>query len=361
MGDLSSGRSDTGNGFVFIDVGCSGGFSQGWRDVPKPSLLIGFDPLVQEIALLQQRARTNEHYVCAYVISDKRGNRDVLQSKAFEMTTARAANRQMMQKGTSYIQEKFNSGKAVEYTATETSLDNFFASEAWRDVKPNFLKTDTDGFDFGVLEGANRILSSSELIGVEVECLFHGDSSDPRVSTFSNIDPYLRSLGFTLYRLEPYTYSRSALPSAFVYDIGAQTVDGTVQWADAVYFRDPFLSPDFRTALDASSDLRVKYLVALDVLGFKDVIAQALTEFPRDYFPGVDVEEELNRLAEGNPVGATSYAELVAVFERDFRSFFPSRRAPKSRPAGRVDRKISFRAILRVLRKLIRYPRVGRR
>ena len=346
---------------VFVDVGCSGGFSGHWREAPKPILLIGFDPLVHEIEYLQKQALPNENYVCAYVTGVEPATRDDLQSKAFEMTTAWAADRQMARNGSSYIQEEFNSGKEVEYTQTETTLDSFFASVMWRDVKPNFLKTDTDGFDFSVLEGAKRILSSTELIGVEVECLFHGDPSNPRASTFSNIDTLLRSLGFSLYRLEPYTYSRSALPSAFVYDIGAQTVDGTVQWADAVYFRDPFLSRDFRDALDASPDLRTKYLVALDVLGFKDVFAQALADFPRGYFSGVDVEEELNRLAQGNLVGAESYAELVAIFEKDFRNFFPSRLDQKSPSSGRLGQKINVRAILRVLRQLIRYPRIRRR
>lgn len=329
--------------------------------MPQPTLFIGFDPLVREIELLQELAQPNENYVSAYVVGQEPSTRDDLQSKAFEMTTARAANQQMARKGSSYIQEEFNSGKQVEYTQTETTLDSFFASVMWRDVKPNFLKTDTDGFDFAVLEGAKRILSSTELIGVEVECLFHGDPSNPRASTFSNIDTFLRSLGFTLYRLEPHTYSREALPSAFVYDIGAQTVDGTVQWADAVYLRDPFLSQDFRDALDASTDLRRKYLVVLDVLGFKDVFAQALTDFPREYFSGVDVEEELNRLAQGNLVGAESYAELVATFEKDFRNFFPSRLDQKSSSSGRLDQKINVRAILRVLRQLIRYPRIRRR
>ena len=361
MQNFSGDRINPEGAFVFVDVGCSGGFSERWRDMPNPGLLIGFDPLVNEIALLNKRARPNEYHECAYVVGKKPSTRDDLQSRAFEMTTARAANQQLTRRGSSYIQEKFNSGKEVKYTRTETSLDSFFASGKWGDVKPNFLKTDTDGFDFGVLEGAKRILSSAELIGVEVECLFHGDPSNPRASTFSNIDTLLRSLGFSLYRLEPYTYSRSALPSAFVYDIGAQTVDGTVQWADAVYFRDPFLSRDFRDALDASPDLRRKYLVALDVLGFKDVFAQALTDFPREYFSGVDVEEELNRLAQGNLVGAESYAELVAIFEKDFRNFFPSRLDQKSPSSGRLDQKINVRAILRVLRQLIRYPRIRRR
>ena len=346
--------------FVFVDVGCSGGFSERWRDMPNPGILIGFDPLVNEIALLNKRARPNEYHVCAYVVGKNPSTRDDLQSRAFEMTTARAANQQMTREGNSYIQEQFNSGREVEYTPTETSLDNFFASVRWRDVKPNFLKTDTDGFDFSVLEGAQSILSSTQLIGVEVECLFHGDPSNPRASTFSNIDTLLRSLGFTLYRLKPYTYSRVALPSPFVYDIGAQTVDGTVQWADAVYLRDPFLSQDFRDALDASPDLRRKYLVVLDVLGFRDVLAQALTEFPREYFSWVDVEEKLNLLAQGNPFEAESYAELVDIFEKDFRNFFPSRLPQNSRSSGRLDHDINARAILRVLKKLIRDPRIRR-
>jgi hypothetical protein len=350
-----------GSEFVYLDVGCSGGFADKWLGLGELAKLVGFDPLVYEIMRLQRSAQSNHTFECAFIIGDKTGIRDELASKSFQMTTAAAANNQLVGQGSSYIEQEFNGGTEARYSDIEVSLDDFFASPIWSGVRPNFLKTDTDGFDFSVLEGAKGILGSDELVGVEIECLFHGDPSNPRASTFSNIDVFLRSLGFTLYRIEPHTYSRTALPSAFVYDIGAQTDQGTVQWADAVYFRDPFLSPGFRAALDASPDLRSKYLVALRVLEFDDVFAQALTEFPEDYFPGVDAKVELNRLVQGNRVGATNYAELIHLFHADFRTFFPSRLKTEKSGADRHVLMRKMHEIRTALRKLIKNPSVSGR
>jgi len=352
---------------VVVDVGCSGGFAQKWTDLDFRSQLVGFDPWIEEVLALQKRGLEKETYFCAFVGSQELTYLEPLQNRAFEMTTARAANLKSRLpsnindgsgKPSTVLDEFFNPDKRTEhssnafenrihrageppaiplvgentrrrdgpsYSTIFITLDEFFAEPAWHDVIPNFLKTDTDGFDYGVLEGASGILSSSNLIGVEVECLFHGDPSNARASTFANIDILLRSLGFTLYRLEPHRFSRAALPSPFVYDLAAQTVEGTVQWADTVYFRDPFLNQDFRDALDASPVLRTKYLVALSAMGFYDVIAQALIEFPDEYFPGVNAEEALDMISAGNPVGAKSYRDLIDIFDYDYQSFYPSR------------------------------------
>jgi len=311
--------------FVLVDVGCSGGIEAKWSELGSSGLFFGFDPLIEEIDRLQRDARDNETFECAFVVGLGAAPPSPFASGPFEMTSAIAVDRRLSAEGSAYVRSEFNGGREVCYTDYSVTLDNHFAGIQNVGSAPNFLKTDTDGFDYAVLEGARNILSSQDLIGVEVECGFHGNPDDSRTSTFANIDKLMRKAGFTLYRLSPHNYSRAALPSRFVYEIPAQTLEGTVQWADAVYFRDPFVSQEFRERLDESAELRNKYMLALVVMGFRDVAAQVLTEFPDAFFPGVEVQVVLDSFIEGNQVGAGSYQHLIEIFENDFAAFFPSR------------------------------------
>lgn len=89
-----------------------------------------------------------------------------------------------------------------------------------------------------VLEGAINTIRNHNVLGIEIECQFHGPSNGFD-GCFSGIDQFLRKEGFSLFKLEPVQYSRSALPSRFKYDkLPAQNISGQIQWGDALYLRD---------------------------------------------------------------------------------------------------------------------------
>jgi len=122
------------------------------------------------------------------------------------------------------------------YSREEATLDEILARHGWSNV--DLLKIDTDGYEHDVLTGAEDLLARG-CLAIEIEVQFHGPQHDG-ANVFSEIDRTLRQRGYTLAKLMPYTYARSALPRPFVYPhLPAQTNGGPIQWADAIYVRDP--------------------------------------------------------------------------------------------------------------------------
>lgn len=307
--------------FVLADVGCSGGIDSKWRELENPLRVYGFDPLEGEIRRLTQCAKEGERYEAAFVVGSNTPRDDEGTVASFPLSSAAQVQEQMEQAGESYRQKNFNSGLPLREATRSFTLDDYFTTA--EKETPNFIKVDTDGFDFQVLQGASRILSSPECIGLQIESQFHGNPFDDESNTFSNIDRFLRQHGFTLYRLEPWNYSRRALPAPFVYDIPAQTKSGPVEWAEALYFKDNWLR--HRDAFDKtlSGGLPVQLIIALALHGFPDVIAQIISAARKTTDSSV-LDNVLDRLVEGNSVGATTYEQYLQVFRQKPEAWFPS-------------------------------------
>jgi hypothetical protein len=214
-------------------------------------------------------------------------------------------------------------GPAPKLSENHISLSRFCREHGIEAV--DFIKTDTDGHDYFVLRGADAILPT--VLGLFVECNFHGESWD-HGNNFANIDRLLRSRGFSLFDLSVWRYTRAALPGPFVYDLAAQTTTGQAQWGDALYFRDPCNDPDFLFAKPQPlRDLvSLKLLALYETFGFPDCVAQLLVLLrDRKAVPSCipSVEQALDWLARGNPLGAPSHAEYLRRFEENPTVLFP--------------------------------------
>ena len=131
------------------------------------------------------------------------------------------------------------------------------AADVWREVQTvsldecvsenalgtfDFLKIDTDGADFEVLQGASETLRT--VLGVQVEVLFRRGKN--AYGTYADIDALLQDAGFAPSDLELYRYARAALPQPALYDyrdadgspaVGPTPV-GEIAFGDALYTRD---------------------------------------------------------------------------------------------------------------------------
>lgn len=332
--------------FTLVDVGCSGGIDSKWRELKNPLRVYGFDPLEGEISRLTRHAKDGECYEAAFIVGPNPPKEGEGTLASFPLSSAAQVQEQMAQSGNSYRQEKFNSGLPVEESNKKFTLDHYFTNV--EKETPNFIKVDTDGFDFQVLQGASRILTRPECIGVQIESQFHGNPFDGDSNTFSNIDRFLRQHGFSLYRIEPWSYSRRALPAPFVYDIPAQTESGPVDWAEALYFKDPWLRHPAAFDDPFSGRLPVPLILALALHGFPDVVAQIISEARRRGDASVSADV-LDRLVAGNSVGAATYEQYLQIFRQKPEAWFPSSlrgMVPGARVGG-----IQYRAI-RLLRRL---------
>jgi FkbM family methyltransferase len=230
--------------FFLIDVGASGGVGKQWAAAFGDRLrAIAFEPLLAEAARLQRASAGSKiTYEAAFVTCrdydrlfppDVRSNR--LRSKNNDPYPRVSAARAQDVMRINYPEHVFNAGAPAEYTDRRIVLDEFVPAIERPSV--DFLKVDTDGHDIEVLLGAQGIVDAGGVLGVSIEAQFHG-ASDDHANTFANIDRWMRRNGFSLFDLDIYRYSRSALPAPFTIDSPAQTLTGQVLWGEAVYFRD---------------------------------------------------------------------------------------------------------------------------
>ncbi|OLP15493.1 FkbM family methyltransferase [Leptolyngbya sp. 'hensonii'] len=148
-----------------------------------------------------------------------------------------------------------------------TTLDHFCQSEQIQTI--DFLQVDVQGADFDVLQGALNLLQKSILgiqIEVEFSLLYHNQS------LFSDIDPWLRNLGFTLFDLltdDLWCYRPRACSP-----IQSATRRGQLLWADACYLRDPIGENSHPVSQNPEHILKLSCIA--DILGYPDYALELL-------------------------------------------------------------------------------------
>jgi FkbM family methyltransferase len=333
---------------TLIDVGCSGGVESHWLKFGKALRAVGFDPLTTEVDRLNALSGDAIRYEAAYVgcaefdaLFPQALRRDYIASRnnvSFERTSAAEYGRL---KRRSYIKEVFNSGAEIVLTDRRIQLDDYVREAGLERV--DFLKIDTDGHDVEVLLGARSILKSG-VLGVSIEAQFHG-ADHPYANTFANIDRLMREAGFTLFDLEPYRYTRAALPGPFVHNLAAQTHNGSVQWAEAVYARDlADQNYERKNAFEPSSEDVLKLAVFLDIYGLQDCAAELFVNRRSLVAPMVEVELLLDALVRSASGAGRTYVEYMDAFHRDPDALMPGRVMPGLRTvAGLLKRRLFAR------------------
>jgi FkbM family methyltransferase len=328
--ELAERRIFTDEKFFLVDVGASGGIGAQWYAFGRDLVAVGFDPLLAEVDRLN-RANTHSgiRYDSAYVgygqydrffpdvlRGQKVGTRD---NQPFQRSSAVRALAVMKY---DFIQRHFDPAGAGVYTANRVELDEFLGQDV--PSGPDFIKVDTDGSDYQVLLGAGRTLREKPVLGLSVECQFHGPVH-PHANLFSNIDTLLRSLGFSLFDLEPYRYSRASLPRPFLHPIPAQTVEGQVLWAEALYLRD-LGDQDYETmwpvGLTPVGILKMACL--FEIHGLEDCAAELLQKYRQKVSSLVDVDACLDTLTPAFQGREVSYPEYIRAFEQQTAAFFPA-------------------------------------
>lgn len=301
-----------------VDVGASGGIDTYWHEFEDQFRAVGFDPLVTEVERLNDDAPPQVRYEAAWVTCREAGVPNGAPSTQFFPRTSAVRAAELAE--LDFARQHFNAGAPIELTTERIVLDEYFEPSE-RDAI-NFIKVDTDGGDYDVLRGAEATLRTGRVLGLAVEAQFHGAVSAD-ANLFCNIDAYLRGLGFSLFDLEVYRYSRSALPARFVFDIPAQTVTGQVSWGEAIYFRD-LGQPDYESTwgLQPSRIEVLKLMCLFEIFGLPDCSAELVLKYRDQLGNGRTRSEYLNLLASEQSGERTTYADLQRDFADDARRRF---------------------------------------
>ena len=309
------------NPFSLVDVGCSGGLQRHWRHFANQFQAVGFDPLVCEVERLNAaEANRQVRYVAALVgcrPTEPDANGGVFDMSVWDRTaTVRAIDLMRMDYASTYFdqtQDGSTSGGLVE-------LDEFFREHP-ADV--DFLKTDTDGHDLDALKGARNLLAGVGPIGLAVETQFHGGAS-PDANLFSNVDWFLRRLGYTLFAIHPRLYAKAALPKPFRWSQPADSHEGQACWADTLFFRDvclPGYEEHFQVRLTPHK--LIKLCCAYELYGLEDCAAEVLLRFRNRVERLVNVDRCLDLLTPPLPDGRKlPYRKYIKFFEKNVPAFY---------------------------------------
>lgn len=305
---------------TLLDVGCSGGIPNHWPQVFGERLhALGVDPLVNEIRRLQaEKHPPHVDYIDGFVTCNS-CEKDGAAGISYHRYSSVYATELMQM---NYTHDVFNSGQAVVMSDHSYTVSELAQTQIKTPI--DFIKIDTDGHDFIVLQGAADVFARGQVLGIEVEVQLHG-APTPHSNTFSNIDALLRAAGFTLFDLDIYRYSHRDLPAPFQYDIPASTVTGQVVFGDAVYFRNLAELNDAALEHIGLSERHVLKLAALfELYGFPDHAVHLLKHFAERYRYGQHLNALLDALTPSWDGQAQTYAEAMARFTQNPRSFYPS-------------------------------------
>ena len=288
-----------------IDVGCSGFRPPQWDRLGSQINYFGVDPLESQIKKLKKENRVNSKYVSGFVKSE--GG-----SLSADEGTQRFFNRSSafydMNNGFDLIKKNFNSGQEVVYSEAKYSAEELVLESGFKEV--DLLKIDVDGDDYPIFLDFSKTDVSNSILCLDIECQFHGNSGQFG-NTFANILTKASELDLHLFNIDPYKYSRNALPAPYVHSFPAQTISGQVLWADSVFMRDSMETKD-TTKL-------IKLAAIYDIYGLPDCAFELLQDNESILRSAVPVAAILNRLRQGqerNQKKSSGIKQLLKIFMR---------------------------------------------
>lgn len=203
-----------------VDVGASGGLLDNWKDAEKYLRVIAFEP--------DERASTN--WVQGQTPKIKYLTNALYKERAslnFHLTREQADSSLLIPNRT--LIDKFPRPQRFDILGTTNikadTLDNQLRQHQIKDI--DFIKLDTQGSELFILQGATRTLNN--VFALEIEAEFAELYQDQPL--FSDIDRFVRELGFQLFDLNPYYWKRTGWQEY-------SKLKGQVIFADTLYMRE---------------------------------------------------------------------------------------------------------------------------
>ena len=184
---------------VLVDVGASGGLEPNWKTAKKYLNIIGFEPDKREFPKLKKIANKNITYLNTGLYKEKT-SLDFYLTKKQQTSSIYKPNREFLDKFPEV--ERFD---IVRNTKIETdTLDEQFKIHNIADA--DFIKIDTQGSELFILQGAEETIRNYTF-GLEVEVEFVELYQDQPL--FSDVDSFIRKLGFQLFDIQGGYWKRS--------------------------------------------------------------------------------------------------------------------------------------------------------
>jgi FkbM family methyltransferase len=251
--------------YHIVDVGCRWGFADRFLDHIDKLFIFGFDPDQEECTKLSNRYNHPHIKLIPYALLDEEKQVDIYITQNPGCSSIYPPDK--------FVVDTFLwcAGEHPLYKSISktTTLDKFASDNGIQKI--DYIKIDTQGAELLVLKGAKNILKTTSFIKVEVQFnpLYEG------ASLFSDIDMYLRSQGFVLYRffdLNHYGVFGEKLINLEEFELNFDATifklpqkGGQLYWGDALYVKESIakglLKPE-----------EFDYIIELsNILGYHDI------------------------------------------------------------------------------------------
>jgi FkbM family methyltransferase len=243
-----------------VDVGAAMGVDKRWSALgPNTCRFVTFEPDSRS-----QQSQGDGNLVFATALGAGKGRRALYLTKGPFASSLLRHNQVLLR--------RFGVWEWHEPTGeVEVAVDRLDdCLESFPGRRPDFIKTDVEGADLDVLNGAGQALQHA--LGLQVEVAF----VERHLGTplFADIDGFLRHRAFMLFQLvREHWLRRNGL-------FGPQSRPQLI-WADAVYFRDLaafHAMMDARGGTDEREALLVKFVAILLVYGCHDYALEVVDD-----------------------------------------------------------------------------------
>lgn len=269
--------------FVLVDVGCSLGIDEVWRVFDRHLRAFGFDPDARECERLKA-CEPNSHVQYYPMAVGLPADCEFLRKKAAHENANYPYSNSVIGRSSAFDQHYARAsnspgqGGPVNNTGGDPrkiGLTQFFEEQEIKSV--DFVKVDTDGYDLEVLLSIESSITSHQVLGFMVECMFQGSDHETS-NSFHNIDRFMKRHGYMIYSITVNKYSRSSLPAPFVYSFPAQTVSGQPVWGDVVFLRD-LARTERLSSMESCSFTKVLKLACLyEIFNLPDCSAELILQ-----------------------------------------------------------------------------------
>ena len=256
------------NPFTLVDIGAMKGANERWASFGKYLKVIGFEPDKRAFEeLMEMKNDKKDHIVNNIYLNTALYN----EKKAVKFYITKKEGNSSLLLPNFEVLSKFPDQDRYEVVDIKEIkvdlLDNQLKENGIQDV--DFIKIDTQGSELFILQGAIDILRKS-VFGLEIEVEFIELYKNQPL--FSDVDDFLRKLGFRLFDLRKAYWKRSAGKSI-------KGGKGQVIFGDALYFKEE--GPFFKNLEINKKEAKVKVLKAISsciIFGYLDYSLVLLKE-----------------------------------------------------------------------------------
>lgn len=345
------------NEFMLVDIGCSGGIDNVWRNFGTRLRALAIDPNVAEIERLKQvETHPGIRYLAAFAclpanhpFALRKGGRSYWGRSPWERLSV-VRSLEIMKSGAKLSSSEMlgaNLWAEMELSQERVVVPPYLRNGGIHGV--DFLKIDVDGADFEILNSFDKALNKFEILGLGIEINFFGSTCNTD-HTFHNVDRFMKEHGFELFGLTINRYSTAALPSRYLWHLPGRSEFGRPLQGDALYVRD-LASHDYDEFTAQLTTTKLLNLICIFAsFHLPDCAAEVALRFSDRLGSICDVDRVLDLLAaqaQGPTETPLSYREYIRRFESHDPMFFT-----KSPPAPTLGESTPSDQLAEVQRQL---------